>query len=186
MKAAFFLMTGAGLAIASPMKRQSPCFIIGDVSLPESTFASAQAIANAATCSPDVTTIAGVPDVTIGGVSYSSIDFSTSGQSPLQFALDRFAGAQPLANSDLQLFKNELDVYTATEGGIRSVGGPLAIKVPKFFLEFQVSRIETAQGNPPTDAGRQVDHLLGKVLNNAAGEDAALLDQVRNMAANIV
>ena len=99
--------------------------------------------------------------------------------------MDRFAGAQPIANTDLQLFRDQLDVYTATECGIRSVDGNLAIKVPKFFLEFQVSRIETAQGNPPADAGRQVDHLLGKVLNNAAGEDPALLDQVRDMAVNI-
>jgi hypothetical protein len=167
------------------LKRQSPCFVIGNEVLPESTLSAAEAIANVATCSADRTTLEGVPDVTVGSVSFSNIDFSQSGQSPLEFALSAFAGAQPLANSDLQLFKDQLDVYTATECGIRSVGGNLAIKVPKFFLEFQVSRIETAQGNPPAEPGLQVDHLLGKVLNNAAGENPALLDQVRELAANI-
>lgn len=170
---------------SAPHKRQSPCFVIGDVTLPASTLNAAEAIAGVATCSADRTTLSGVPDVTVGSVSFSDIDFSASGQTPLEFALSNFSGAQPLADSDLQLFKDQLDVYTATECGIRSVDGNLAIKVPKFFLEFQVSRIETAQGNPPTEAGLQVDHLLGKVLNNAASEDAALLDQVREMAENI-
>ena len=74
-------------------------------------------------------------------------------------------------------------MYLATEAGLRSEGGNLAIKVPKFFLEMQVSRIETAQGNPPTAAGLQVDHLRDKVTTNAAGEDKALLDQVIALAA---
>lgn len=62
------------------------------------------------------------------------------------------------------------------------MGGNLAIKVPKFFLEFQVSRIQTGQGNPPTAAGLQVDHLRDKVLKNAAGESQDLLDQVTQLA----
>jgi len=62
------------------------------------------------------------------------------------------------------------------------VGGNLAIKVPKFFLEFQISRIQTAQGNPPTAAGLQVDHLLGKVVKNAGRESKAVLDQVAALA----
>lgn len=66
--------------------------------------------------------------------------------------------------------------------GIRSVGGDLAIKVPKFFLQMQVSRIQTAQGNPPAAAGAQVDHLRDKVTKNAAGESRALLDQVVALA----
>jgi len=123
-----------------------------------------------------------VPDLTasVGGTTatFSTIDFSQSASSPLAFALQQFATASPLASSDLALFQAQLDAYTATEVGIRSVGGPLAIKVPKFFLAFQVSRIQTAQGNPPAAAGQQVDHLLQKVLSNAKGEDQALLDQV--------
>lgn len=73
-------------------------------------------------------------------------------------------------------------MYLATEAGLRSLDGSLKIKVPKFFLQFQVSRIQTAQGNPPTAAGLQVDHLRDKVTKNAAGEDAALLDQVKQLA----
>lgn len=78
-----------------------------------------------------------------------------------------------------------MNVYLATEAGIRSVGGSLAIKVPKFFLQMQVSRIQTAQGNPPTAAGSQVDHLRDKVTKNAAGEDQKLLDQVVALAAQL-
>lgn len=79
----------------------------------------------------------------------------------------------------------DLNVYLATEAGLRSVGGSLAIKVPKFFLEFQVSRIATAQGNPPAAAGLQVDHLRDKVTKNAAGESKALLDQVVALATQL-
>ena len=134
------------------------------------------------TCSSSATTLSGVPDVTTNGLSFSDIDFSQSSQTPLQFALSEFATADPVADSDLATFEDQLNLYLATEAGIRSVGGSLAIKVPKFFLEFQVSRIQTAQGNPPTAAGLQVDHLRDKVLKNAAGEDQALLDQVTSLA----
>jgi hypothetical protein len=74
-------------------------------------------------------------------------------------------------------------VYTATEVGIRSVAGNVnAIKIPKFFLAMQISRIQTAQGNPPAAPGQQVDHLRDKVTKNAAAEDKALLDQVVQLA----
>ncbi len=106
----------------------------------------------------------------------------TPTQTPLQFALSKFATKSPLASNDLATFQDELNVYLATEAGIRSVGGSLAIKVPKFFLEFQVSRIQTAQGNAPTNPSLDVDHLRDKVTKNAAGEDKALLDQVVALA----
>ena len=121
-----------------------------------------------------------------GGVSFSSVDFASSSQTPLQFALSTFATESPLADNDLATFQQQLDVYLATEAGIRSVGGGLAIKVPKFFLQFQVSRIQTAQGNPPTAPGLQVDHLLEKVLKNAPREDQALLDQVTALSKVLV
>lgn len=47
---------------------------------------------------------------------------------------------------------------------------------------MQVSRIQTAQGNPPTAAGQQVDHLRDKVIKNAPKESQALLDQVTKLA----
>lgn len=120
--------------------------------------------------------------MTSGSVSFSDVDFSKSSSTPLQFALDTFATADPVADSNLQTFQNQLNVYLATEAGLRSDGGSLAIKVPKFFLEMQVSRIQTAQGNPPTAAGLQVDHLRDKVLKNAPTESQALLDQVTQLA----
>lgn len=123
-----------------------------------------------------------MPDVSSGGVSFSSVNFASSSQTPLEFALDKFATPTPLRNADLATFQKQLDVYLATEAGIRSVGGNLGIKVPKFFLQFQVSRIQTAQGNPPSAPGAQVDHLLQKVLKNAPRESKQLRDQVTALA----
>ena len=57
-------------------------------------------------------------------------------------------------------------MYTATEAGIRSVAGNFnVIKVPKFFLAFQVARIKSAQGTLGTAPGVQVEHLLGKGMS---------------------
>ncbi|KAH8158677.1 hypothetical protein CIB48_g9566 [Xylaria polymorpha] len=167
------------------LPRQQACFVIGSETLPDETQQIAETLASSVTCDTSKTTLSGVPDVTSNGFTFSTIDFSTSGQSPLEFALNTFFAADTLADSNLSAFEAARDVYLATEAGIRSVGGNLAIKVPKFFLEFQVSRIQTAQGNPPTEAGLQVDHLLDKVLTNGAGEDQALLDQVTALAAQL-
>lgn len=166
-------------------KRQSACFVIGSTTLPAEVADVATSIQSEITCDTSKTTISGVPDVTSGAVSFSSVDFSQSSLTPLGFALSKFATASPLADSDLQTFQDELNTYLATEVGIRSVGGSLAIKAPKFFLEYQVSRIQTAQGNPPADAASQVTHLRDKVLKNAAGEDQSLLDQVTALATQL-
>jgi len=186
---AIALLASSALAtpVSSKVARQangSPCFVIGQETLPKEVADAATSLQNAVTCSANgVTTLSGVPDVTSGDVSFSDVDFSQArGQSTLAFALDKFATKTPLASTDLQFFEDSLNVYVATEVGIRSVGGNLAIKVPKFFLEFQVSRIKTAQGNPPTEAGLQVDHLRDKVTKNAAGQSKALLDQVVALA----
>ncbi|KAK9787209.1 hypothetical protein AB5N19_03103 [Seiridium cardinale] len=178
-------LTKAPAAAAVLEARQSACFVIGSTALPAEVEDSVTSIQSAITCDTSKTTISGVPDVTSGDVSFSSIDFSQSTQTPLEFALSKFATASPLASSDLQTFQDELNTYLATEAGIRSVGGSLAIKVPKFFLEYQVSRIQTAQGNTPAAAGQQVDHLRDKVIKNAAGEDQSLLDQVTALATQL-
>lgn len=177
----------SSLATALPAANVTPrqakaCFIVGDTALPAIVSDVVASIQDAVTCSADAKTLSDVPDVTSGGQTFSDIDFSTSGQSPLQFALGLFTTAEPLADSNLQAFQDALNVYLATEAGIRSVGGNLAIKVPKFFLEMQISRIQTAQGNPPTEAGLQIDHLRDKVTEAGAGEDKALLDQVIALA----
>lgn len=165
-----------------PRQAAQACFVVGKDTLPAEVADSVTAIKSAVTCGTG-TTIANVPDVTSGSVKFSDIDFSKSKDTPLQFALNTFNTSTPLANTDLQTVQDQLNVYLATEAGLRSVGGSLAIKVPKFFLAMQVSRIQTAQGNPPTAAGQQVDHLRDKVTKNAAGESQALLDQVTQLAA---
>ncbi|KAF5569872.1 hypothetical protein FPHYL_1669 [Fusarium phyllophilum] len=177
----------AGSALAAPhlLKRQNPCFVTGSEALPNEVSTQATNLASVITCDNSKTTIDGVPDVSSGGVTFSSINFAESGQSPLAFALDKFATTSPLANNNLDTFQNELNVYLATEAGIRSTGGNLAIKVPKFFLQFQMARIQQAQGAVSDIPGQTVDHQLEKVLKNAAGEDQALLDQVNELAVNL-
>ncbi|CAF3460541.1 hypothetical protein SNK03_004657 [Fusarium graminearum] len=177
----------AGSALAAPhlAKRQNPCFIVGSEALPEEVSSGAAGLASAVTCDTSRTTIDGVPDVISNGISFSSVNFAESGQSPLTFALDKFATSSPLANNDVNKFQNELNVYLATEAGIRAAGGNLAIKVPKFFLQFQIARIQQAQGAVSNIPGMTVDHQLEKVLKNAAGEDKSLLDQVNELAINL-
>ena len=178
------LVAGATLISAAPIedRQAKPCFIIGNTALPKEVSDVAAAIQSRVTCSATAKTIQGVPDVTEGAVSFSSINFEGKG-SPLAFALDKFKTTEPLAQNDLKKFQAQLDVYTATEAGIRSVGGNVAaIKVPKFFLSMQVSRIQTAQGNPPKAAGLQVDHLRDKVTKNAPREAKKLLDEVATLA----
>ncbi|KAL1839628.1 hypothetical protein VTJ49DRAFT_1289 [Mycothermus thermophilus] len=174
----------AGLVASAPIDleaRQSrACFVIGTQTLPQETATIAEQLRGRIRCDASRRTLSGVPDVSSGNVRFSAINFATDPRrrTSLQFALEEFRTATPLRNTNLADFQRKLDVYLATEAGIRSVGGNLAIKVPKFFLQFQVSRIQTAQGNPPTAPGLQVDHLLEKVLKNAPRESQALRDEV--------
>ncbi|EXF80817.1 hypothetical protein CFIO01_01188 [Colletotrichum fioriniae PJ7] len=179
------IAANAGAALAAPQlaPRQNACFIVGNTVLPQEVSDAAASLESKITCDASKKTLSNVPDVSAGGVTFSSINFADSSQTPLAFALDKFATTEPLASNDLAKFQNELDAYVATEAGVRSVGGNLGIKVPKFFLSMQVSRIQTAQGNPPAAAGQQVDHLRDKVLKNAPKESKALLDQVTALAA---
>jgi hypothetical protein len=163
-------------------RQSSACFIVGTTELPAEVADVVTSLQNTVTCSANTKTIGTVPDVTSGKTTFSSIDFSTSSQTPLGFALDEFATATPLADTNLKAFQDMLNVYLATEAGLRSTGGSLAIKVPKFFLQMQISRIQTAQGNAPKAAGQQVAHLRDKVTKNAAGESKALLAQVTALA----
>ena len=178
----------SGLVAALPTTDITPrqanaCFVIGKETLPKEVSDTVASIQSSVTCSSTVKTLSDVPDTTSGIVSFSQIDFSKSDQTPLEFALQTFATADPVKDTDLEVFQAGLDVYLATEAGIRSVKGNFgSIKIPKFFLEMQVSRIQTAQGNPPTAPGLQVDHLRDKVLTNAKGENQALLDQVTELA----
>ncbi|KAI9172419.1 hypothetical protein HJFPF1_01921 [Paramyrothecium foliicola] len=174
----------AGMVFGAPRmtSRQNACFLVGSETLPEEIVSISERLAGTVTCDTGRTTIEGVPDVTAGGVSFSSINFAASGQSPLAFALDEFATTEPLADNDLALFQSRLDTYLATEAGVRSVGGGLAVKLPKFFLQFQVARIQQAQGIVSDVPGLTVEHQLGKVVKNAGGEDAALIAEVNRLA----
>jgi hypothetical protein len=185
---AITLLSLLSLTVANPIifnRQAKACFVVGTTALPAEVADVATSLQNTVTCSATAKTLSNVPDVTSGAVTFSSIDFSKSPDTPLAFALKEFATASPLANTDLKKFQDSLNVYLATEAGIRSTGESLAIKVPKFFLQMQVSRIQTAQGNPPAAAGQQVDHLRDKVTKNAAGESKALLDQVVALAAQL-
>ncbi|KAK7947950.1 uncharacterized protein PG986_008836 [Apiospora aurea] len=159
------------------------CFITGNAQLPAEVATVVQQLAPKVKCNAGLKTLGGVPDVTSGGQTYSKIDFSKSGTSGLQFALDTFVTADCMADSNLQAFQDALDVYTATEAGLRSSGGNFnTIKAPKFFLAMQISRIKTAQGNPPTDAANQVAHLAEKVTKNAGRVDQSLIAKVNALA----
>ncbi|PVH88043.1 hypothetical protein DL98DRAFT_447492 [Cadophora sp. DSE1049] len=178
----------AGTALSVPLfvpRQASACFIVGSTTLSAEVEDVVTSLQSTITCSPDTTTLSGVPDVTSGSTTFSSIDFSASSSSPLTFALSEFATETPLASTDLALFQDQLNVYLATEAGIRSVGGGLAIKAPKFFLAMQVARIKTAQGIEITDPGQTVEHLLGKVTKNAVRESQATLDQITALASEL-
>jgi hypothetical protein len=178
----FGMLTPRQAPTAILAERQSPCFVIGNEVLPKEVQDVVTSIQSRITCNPSIKTLSNVPDVASGDVTFSAINFASSPQTALQFALDRFATQAPLASNDLATFQRQLDVYRATEAGIRSVAGELGLKPVKFFLQFQVSRIQTAQGSPPTAAGLQVGHLLEKVLKNAPRENQAVQDDVRALA----
>ncbi|CRK28244.1 hypothetical protein BN1708_015140 [Verticillium longisporum] len=186
------MAASASVALAAPswslFRRQAnACFITGTTALPAIVEEDVAGFQDLVTCDASTTTIQGIPDVQAGNVKFSSVNFADAaagGVSPLQFALNTFATTEPLADNDLNTFTNQLVVYLATEAGIRSNGGDVGqIKIPKFFLEMQVSRIRVAQGDTPAEAGLQVDHLRDKVLTNGAAEDQALKDQVTQLAA---
>jgi hypothetical protein len=166
----------------SPRQANKPCYVVGNTALPGSTQSISDGLANIMKCNPNKKSIGNVPDVFENEIAtFSSINFADSGKAPLQFALDTFVTAQPLASSNLAQFQEALDVYIATEAGLRSSGGNLAIKEPKFFLEFQIARIKTAQGQQ-LPVAESVDHLLQKLKENAITADKPFLGQCEQLA----
>jgi len=109
-----FLLLALPGALASTLPRQAKaCFVVGNSVLPAEVADTAAAIQQDVTCGR-ATTIASVPDVTSGSVSFSDINFADSDLSPLGFALQEFATATPLASTDLALFTDRLNTYLAT------------------------------------------------------------------------
>ncbi|RKO93203.1 hypothetical protein BDK51DRAFT_9993, partial [Blyttiomyces helicus] len=123
------------------------------------------------------TTVAGTNqlDVIKDGVSFSSIDFSKSKLDPLGFALQEFKIDDP-ATADEQKLADELDVYLGLEFFLRQAGGSTNVverlKVPKFFLQFQLGRVQLAKGQKVTLAGG-IEHQRQKVIKNARGQASA-------------
>ena len=172
-------------AIAAPASIESrapqACFIVGNSVLPQEVIDSVNQVQPDVTCDTSRKTIANVPDVISGALRFSSINFSQSKESLLSFALATFktAAAGSLAKTDLATLQDQLNVYIATQAGVRSgTTSPAAIKIPTFFLQFQKARVQTAQGIKITNPSDTVEHQLGKVLKNAAGDSQAVLDQV--------
>ncbi|KAL7409491.1 hypothetical protein BDY24DRAFT_366900 [Mrakia frigida] len=151
--------------------RATACFITGSVALPAEVESSvAPLLAAPVTCRSGFA-FSTIPDVVSGGISYSSIDFQGSSSSPLGFALGEFT------NLDQTVLQNQLNVYLAVEAGTRSLGGTAAsaflgkLKSPKFFLQFQIARVNEANGVAVGAAGT-VAHQLQKVQKNSAGATA--------------
>ncbi|EUC40708.1 hypothetical protein COCMIDRAFT_40995 [Bipolaris oryzae ATCC 44560] len=185
---ALFGSLASALPAANLSARQNkPCFVIGNQQLPAETSAVVDQIQGSVTCNANAKTIDNIPDVTSGGQTFSQINFASSGQGPLAFSLGLFETATPLAESNLEAFQDALNVYHATEAGLRSEGSAQvnSIKVPKFFLQMQISRIETALGRAPTAPGLQVDHLRDKINEAAGRESQDLKDQVTQLATQL-
>ncbi|KAF3908314.1 hypothetical protein AA313_de0207111 [Arthrobotrys entomopaga] len=152
------------------------CSIIGKTALPAETQEAADAIASVVTCNTALRPLQGIPDTISDGIKFSDINFA-------DIALQTFSTPTPPRTASLTTFQNELNVYISQESGIRSINGKnLAIKAPKFFLEFQIARIKTSQGQVITDPGQTVEHLLGKVIKNAGRVSKATLDKVNKLA----
>ncbi|KIJ56374.1 hypothetical protein M422DRAFT_57700 [Sphaerobolus stellatus SS14] len=169
-------------------KRANPCFVTGNVTLPAEVADGLPALEKVITCSNAVRVVSGAPDVTSGGISFSSVDFSKFSKSPVGFALSKFTTPTDPAKVNLALLQNQLNIYLAVEAGLRSQPNSIAavakVKDPKFFLQFQIARVKTAQGQT-LSVQDSVQHQLEKVLNNAVGASAAEKAQVNALATQI-
>ncbi|CAK5280164.1 unnamed protein product, partial [Mycena citricolor] len=160
----------------------------GSTALPAEVATGVPALAKAVTCNTKTQIVPGVPDVTSGGIALSTIDFQKSSKSPLGFALATFTTPTNPAQADVATLQNQLNDYLALEAGIRSQPSNNANKVllekikgPKFFLQFQMARVNAANGVKVSAAGT-VAHQQAKVIKNAAGASAQEIAQVNALA----
>ncbi|KAJ3739637.1 hypothetical protein DFH05DRAFT_1546327 [Lentinula detonsa] len=171
------------------IKRANPCFVTGSVALPAEVSDGLPALEAApVTCNTAVEVAPGVPDLSSGGIDYSSIDFQKSSLSPLGFALQMFTTPEDPAGVDLTTLQNQLNNYLALEAGVRSQPDSSALlgrlKGPKFFLQFQIARVNAANGLQ-LDAADTVAHQLTKVTANAVGATSAELEQVTTLSTHV-
>ncbi|KAG8710211.1 hypothetical protein FRC09_000241 [Ceratobasidium sp. 395] len=181
-KIAVFASLAVFLVGAAPTvhRRQSACFLVGKNALPAEVSSGIPALVSSVTCgSTTIPNTNGVPDVISGGISYSSIDFQSSSKSPVGFALDAFKTPTDPATADLMKLQSQLNAYLAMEAGVRSTGSSILSKLKgaKFFIQFQIARVQTAQG-AKLGVADTVEHQLGKVLKNAVGATQAEKDAV--------
>jgi len=156
-----------GSTVAGPvLKRAGACFIVGNATLPSDVVVDTAVTCDASAAQP----FAGVPEVALNGVTYSSIDFQQDQSvSPVGFALQKFATPDDPTTADLATFTTNNALYGAVNAGLRSLGsdaptGALAkLKGPGFFLGFQLARINQDNGV------EGISHKLSKVLKNCAG-----------------
>lgn len=187
-----------GSTFAAPLRRprytqelharqQNPCFVTGSVALPAEVSDSLAGLSGV-TCDASNEVAPGVPDVTSGGISFSSIDFQDSDSSPLGFALATFTTPTDPAQADLDTLQNQLNTYLAVEAGVRSQANSKTLlaqlKGPKFFIQFQIARARTALGQS-LGVADTVEHQLGKVTKNAVGASAAEIAQVNALATQL-
>ncbi|KAI8821776.1 uncharacterized protein EV422DRAFT_480534, partial [Fimicolochytrium jonesii] len=149
------------------------CFISTKSALPAEVASSIPALARTIRCSTTTflqTSPTKIPDLISGSTSFSSIDFRNSALDPLGFALANFAVNDP-KTANLATLTEKLNVYLAFEAALRSSGASTSAltkaKVPKFFLQFQLARVEVAQTGKTAVAGG-VEHQRAKVSKNAA------------------
>jgi len=186
------LVSFVATAYAAPLsffKRANPCFVTGSVALPAEVSSGIPALEAApVTCNANIQVAPGVPDLISGGIKYSDIDFQKSSSSPLGFALATFTTPTNPATADLTTLQNQLNDYLALEAGVRSQPNSSALlaklKGPKFFLQFQIARVQTANG-VTLDAADTVAHQLTKVTANAVGASASELAQLNALAKQV-
>ncbi|KAJ7786151.1 hypothetical protein B0H16DRAFT_1489318 [Mycena metata] len=184
------LVSFVATALSAPLwgRAATPCFVTGSVALPAEVSAGIPALEKAVTCNAKIQVATGVPDMISGGVAYSTIDFQKSSASPLGFALATFQTPADPATADLATLQNQLNDYLALEAGVRSQPGTSALlaklKGPKFFLQFQIARVQTANG-VTLDAADTVAHQLTKVQANAVGATASELAQLTALSKQV-
>ncbi|KAJ7076557.1 hypothetical protein B0H15DRAFT_863688 [Mycena belliarum] len=181
----------AATAFSAPLslfQRANPCFVTGSVALPAEITSGLSALSRAVRCNAKIQVAPGVPDITSGKVAFSKIDFQKSSASPLGFALATFKTPKDPAKADLATLQNQLNVYLALEAGVRSQPNSKALlaklKGPKFFLQFQIARVQTAKG-VSLGVADTVEHQLGKVTKNAVGASASEIAQVNALAKQV-
>ncbi|KAF8754588.1 hypothetical protein RHS01_06064 [Rhizoctonia solani] len=160
-------------------RRQSACFLVGKTALPAEVSSGVSALASQVTCgTKTIANTGGVPDVTSGGISFSSIDFQSSQKSPVGFALDTFKTPRTLRLPILQHFKTSLTLIWPWKPAFDLPDLTFGtVKGSQFFLQFQIARVRTAQG-AKLGVADTVEHQLGKVLKNAVGATQAEKDAV--------